>query len=187
MFAIKKISPFIFFLLLINSGIDQVFSRSVEKQSVLAVLTLNIARFTIWPEFIFNNTESTLNMCIYGDNVIHQAFESIDNKVINNNSTTINIINLSKLHNLNRCQLLYLGELKQNKLAHLLIELKTQPILTIGETMAFIQAGGMIRLENNKGKIQLTINLPRVKQAQLIISSRLLKLAKIVNAPLSDH
>jgi len=166
----------------------QVFSRSVEKQSVLAVITLNIARFTIWPEYVFDNARVTLNMCIFGDNVIHQAFENIDNKVINSNSTTINIINLSKLRNLDRCQLLYLGEqLNRNKLTSLLMELKTQPILTIGETMVFIQAGGMVRLENNNGKIQLTINLPRVKQAQLIISSRLLKLAKIVDFPLSDH
>ena len=166
----------------------QVFSRSVEKQSVLAVITLNIARFTIWPEYVFDNARATLNMCIFGDNVIHQAFENIDNKVINSNSTTINIINLSKLRNLDRCQLLYLGEqLNRNKLTSLLMELKTQPILTIGETMVFIQAGGMVRLENNNGKIQLTINLPRVKQAQLIISSRLLKLAKIVDFPLSDH
>lgn len=185
--AIKKTPPFIFFLLLIFSSLNEASSRSVEKQAVLAMLTLNIARFTIWPESVLNDAEASLNICIYGDNVVHQSFEGINNEVINSKNKIIHIINLSKLRNLDRCQLLYLGELNRKRLTPLIMELKGQPILTIGENMEFIQAGGMVRLEDNNGKIQLTINFSMVKQSQLIISSRLLKLAKIVDSPLPEH
>lgn len=184
MLTVKKILPLVVCLLLCFSSINPAWSRSVEKQTVLAVLTLNIARFTTWPEPIFN-AEAPLNLCVFGDNIVQQSFEAIDNKKAN--KKTIHIINLSRLRNLDRCQLLYLSELDRSKLKPLLMELKTQPILTIGENMEFLQAGGMVGLEKVNGKMQLSINLPAVKQSELVISSRLLKLANIVDFPTPVH
>ena len=151
----------------------------------MAVLTLNIARFTHWPERAFNNDKNTLILCVFGDNVVQQSFENIDNKVINNKN--IRVINLSRLRNVNQCQLLYLSELDRNRLTPLLMELEGQPILTIGENMEFLQAGGMVGMEKVNEKIQLNINLSAIKQTELVISSRLLKLANIVNFPSPAH
>jgi len=181
MLTAKKTLLLIACPLLFFSYINLVWSESVEKQTVLAVLTLNISRFTLWPEHIIKNTENTLNLCVFGDNTVQQSFENINQKIVKNK--TINIINLSRLRKLKRCQLLYLSKLERSRLIPLLLELKGQPILTIGENMEFLQAGGMIGLQNIDGKIQLTINLPIVNQSDLIISSRLLKLAKIIDIP----
>ena len=180
----KKIQPLIFCILLFYSNLNQVWSQSIEKQTVLAVLTLNVARFTHWPENTFKHDKNTLNLCVFGNNIVQQSFEDFDNKVINNK--TIHIINLSRLRNLNRCQLLYLSEPDRNILIALLEELKAYPVLTVGENMSFLQAGGMVGLEQINGKIQLNINLPRIKQSELVISSRLLKLANIVDFPHSS-
>ena len=185
MIITKRILPLIFCILFFLSHIAPVCSRSVEKQAVLTALTLNIARFTSWPEYVFINTESILNLCVFGNNVIQLSFSKIDNKTISDN--TIHIINLSRLRNLQQCQILYVSELERNRLIPLLAELKGQPILTVGENMAFLQAGGMVGLEMTNGKIQLNINLPMIKQSELVISSRLLKLANIVNFPTPAH
>lgn len=181
MLATRKTLPLIFCVLLFFSNINQTWCRSVEKQAVLAVLTLNVARFTSWPERAFKNAENTLNLCVFGNSIVQQSFENIDNKVINNK--IVHIINLMRLRNLNQCQLIYLSELGRNKLIALLLELKCQPILTVGENMQFLQAGGMVGLEQINGKMQLNINLPMIKQSELVISSRLLKLANIVDFP----
>jgi len=175
----NKILPLILCILFFFSSINQAWPQSVEKQAVLAILTLNIARFTRWPKPAFSNAEATINLCIFGNNMVQQSFESIDKKVINNRS--IHVINLSRLRNLKQCQLLYLSELEQSRLIPLLIELKHQPILTLGENIKFLQAGGMVGLLDIKGKIKLNINLTIVKQSNLNISSRLLKLANIVD------
>ena len=185
MLTAKKTLPLIVCLLIFFSSITSVWSRSVEKQAVLAVLTLNVARFTSWPEHAFSNEKNTLNLCVFGGNIVQQSFENIDKKVINNK--TIHIINLSRLRNVNRCQLLYLSELDRNRLTPLLMELEGQPILTIGENMEFLQAGGMVGLEKVNEKMQLNINLSAIKQTELVISSRLLKLANIVNLPSPAH
>jgi len=181
MFASKIILSFIACLLIFFSSIDMVWSRSVEKQEILAVLTLNVARFTTWPEQTFKAVEPILNLCVFGNNVVQQSFEKINKKVINNR--TIHIINLSRLRNLHQCKLLYLSDIDRNKLKPLLKEMQSYPVLTIGENMEFIKAGGMVGLEKINGKIQLTINLPNIKQSDLVISSRLLKIANIVDYP----
>ncbi len=168
-------------LLFFFSNITSVYAQSVEKQAVLAVLTLNIARFTSWPERVINDPEAALNFCIVGDNVVQRAFDSIDNKVINNK--VIHIMNLSRLRNLEQCQLLYISNLERGRLISLMSELAGQAILTVGEDIEFLQAGGMVGLERVHGKMQLNINLPVVKQSNLVISSRLLQLANIVDYP----
>ncbi len=182
MIVTKKTYTLSLYLLLFFSINNQAWSQSIEKQTVLAALTLNIARFTTWPELIFKESENTFNLCIYGDNVVQQSFSNISNKQVNKRS--IHIINISRLRKLNQCHLIYISELERNKLTPLLLELKDKPILTIGESSDFLQTGGMISLETVNGKIQLTINLPTVKQSGLIISSRLLNLATIVNYPM---
>ena len=185
MLTAKKTLPLIIFLLIFFNSISSVWSRSVKKQTALAVMTLNVARFTNWPEHVFKNEGNTLNLCVFGDIIVQQSFAKINNKVINNKN--IHIINLSRLRNVNQCQLLYLSELDRNRLTPLLMELEGQPILTIGESMDFLQAGGMVGLEKVNGKIKLNINLSVIKQTELVISSRLLKLANIVYFPSPAH
>ncbi|NOQ16203.1 MAG: DUF4154 domain-containing protein [Methyloprofundus sp.] len=181
----RKILATLCCLLLFFGSINQLWARSVEKQTVLAVLTLNVARFTTWPEQIFQKTGAVLNLCVIGNNIVQQSFVSINNKVINNK--TIHIINLSRLRNLRQCQLLYVSDLERKRLIPLLAELRGQAILTIGESIEFLQAGGMVGLEKVNDKMQLNINLPIVKQSGLVISSRLLRLANIVDFPYTEH
>ncbi len=174
--AVKK-PEVILCLLLCFSSMASVHARSVEKQAVLAALSLNLARFTTWPEW----KSPALNLCVIGDNVVQESFANLNNKTIN--GKTVRIINRSRYRHLSECQLLYISALKRNILRKVLLELKNQPILTVGENMGFLKAGGMIGLEKLNGKMQLNINLPVIKQSELVVSSRILKLANIFEFP----
>ncbi len=177
----KQIVLLIFCSLAFLSSITTSYARPFEKQTVQAMLTLNIAKFTSWPEETFTNTESSLNVCVFGDNIIQESFAKLDNKVVHKRN--IKITRLSRLRNIQQCQILYISKLERNRLFSLLAEIKNKPILTIGENIDFLKAGGIVGLESKQGKIQLNINLARLKQTELVISSRLLKLAKIINYP----
>ncbi|OAI28348.1 YfiR family protein [Methylomonas koyamae] len=149
-----------------------------EQYSVLAALTLNFARFTQWPDSAFADAGNALNVCLVGDNVLLQSFESIDGKNVGNRS--IKIVNSERLRNLNQCQILFISELPNNVLLQVFLDTKTLPVLTMGEDTDFAANGGMVAMVNVDGKIQLHINLAAVKASGLTISSNLLRLAKIV-------
>ncbi|MEE9337358.1 MAG: YfiR family protein [Methylococcaceae bacterium] len=176
----KKL-PVIFCLLLFFNSNSNVSAKSMDKQTVLAALTLNIVRFTGWPEGIFDWNAPSINLCVIGDNIVQESFAGMENQTIN--GKVVQILNRSRLRNLSQCQLLYISGLERNILLQVLFDLKDQPVLTVGEGLAFIQAGGMISLEKMDGKMQLNINLPIVKQTDLVVSSRILKLAKIFDFP----
>jgi hypothetical protein len=157
--ANSSLHLFIAFYLL-NGMLQSVYAQTLEEHTVLAALTFNIVKLTNWPE----------SSPAHAD----QERKTFGKK-------TLRVINLSRLRNLEQCQVLYISELKQNLLQQIFIELKNEPVLTIGESHEFAMTGGMVGLENVNGKINLLVNLAAVRQSGLNISSRLLKLARIVN------
>lgn len=153
-------------------------AQSLEEQTVLAALSLNIVRFTNWPPVVQSQSKTTIDFCVVGDNVVQQSFASIDNKAIGDK--TLRVSNLTRLRNFEQCNVLYVSEIKENTLLQVFVELKKRPILTIGEGYDFAAQGGMIGLENVNEKITLHVNLPVVHESKLNISARLLKLAKVI-------
>ena len=61
-------------------------AQTLEEQTVLAALALNIARFTTWPPEAQMST--TVNFCVVGDNVVQQSFASIDGKAAGDKNPT---------------------------------------------------------------------------------------------------
>jgi len=58
--------------------------------------------------------------------------------------------------------------------------LKGQSILTVGDVEGFSKDGGIIRLVTEQNKIHFRINPEAAKNANLTVSSKLLRLAEIV-------
>lgn len=177
-FLSRKIIPCMVVILLSLTVMLTGNAKTVEEQQLLSVLTLNLARFTDWPEQVLPQTGATLKLCVFGGNVVQESFEQVDSSNIG--GRRLEVVNLSRLRNIEQCQILYISEMKRSKLLPLLLEFQRQPMLTVSDSLDFVKAGGMVGLENNGGKIQLNINLDAVKQSGLVINSRILKLARIV-------
>ena len=62
----------------------------------------------------------------------------------------------------------------------MLDSLGRKPILTVSDADNFARMGGMIRFLREDERIGLRINTTAVKKAQLVISSKLLRLSDIV-------
>ncbi len=174
----KKFLPLLLGLSLILNTHRPTSAQSVEEHTLLAALALNIVRFTTWPPQMEPPLNNVINFCVFGDNVVQESFASIDNKAVG--KKTLRVINLSRLRNFDQCHAIYISELKQNVLLQVFVEVKKRPVLTIGEDGNFAEQGGMIDLRNDNGKISVYINLSVVQEANLTISSRVLKLAKII-------
>lgn len=176
---VKKILPLFLGLSLLLNTDSQTLAQSLEEETVLAALALNIVRFTTWPAEAQTHMKESIDFCVVGDNVVQDSFASINNKTVGNK--TLQIINLSRLRNFEDCHVLYVSELKQNILLQVFAEINKQPLLTIGQGYDFTKQGGMVGMENVEGKITLYVNLPVVRESNLNISARLLKLAKIID------
>ena len=81
---------------------------------------------------------------------------------------------------LSSCHLLFVGPVGTAELAHIVQLTGGTSVLTVGEMDWFVDAGGMIRLFVEGGKVRFEVNAGAAERAQLKVSSQLLKLARSV-------
>ena len=172
--ASKFISKALAILLLVAGFESCLAEAETEEENLIAALSLNVLRFTTWPE----PQTSNFNFCIYGDNVTKEAFNSLENKAIG--SKSLRVVSLAHLIDLDRCQAVYISEVKQSILLQVFNDLRKKPVLVIGYGETFAETGGMIGLRKLDGKLTIDINLRASNEAGIVISSRLLSLAHIV-------
>ncbi|MFI3137595.1 MAG: YfiR family protein [Methylococcaceae bacterium] len=182
MFDFKNITQTIRLGLLVVAVLSY-FSRPVsaevdQEYAVRAGLASNLARFTTWPDAAVASMGKNITLCLVGNPDLEETFTNLNGKTIG--EKILQVRYLSRLNNLNECQLIYISELDKNKLLLLINEIKSLPILTIGEDDFFIKNGGMVSLQIINGKVSITVNLNAAKNSNLSISARVLKLATVI-------
>jgi len=56
-------------------------------------------------------------------------------------------------------------------------------VLTVGDDEAFVRDGGMVGLPIEDGTVRITVNPDALRNAGLMMSSQLLRMARIVGGP----
>ncbi len=98
------------------------------------------------------------------------AGKAIGNRVVR-------IRHLEDPRDMQACQILFLGKAQSKRISMLVTNLHNAPVLTVGETAGFLDAGGMIDFLLEENKVRFDINLSAAESARLKIGSRLLILA----------
>ncbi len=85
-----------------------------------------------------------------------------------------------KMDQVRKCHLLFVSASEEKSVGRLLEQLKGHMVLTVGDMPDFVDKGGMIQFINEDQKVRFAINLKAVKEENLEIRSKLLRLAKDV-------
>jgi len=181
--AISKGMTFflITFLFLIFEFIPLSMAAEAEIPSewmVKATFLYNFAQFVEWPEDAFKSPDAPLNLCILGKDPFGEAITAIKDKFVRRRPLLIRYCKDTR--EVEGCHILFISKPKEGDGVCPLPELKKKPWLTVSDAKGFAADGGMIRLFRMGKKIRFEINPAAAKRSCLKISSRLLKLAKIV-------
>lgn len=145
-----------------------------------AVYLFNFLQFIEWPANVYENEESPVVVGIFGKD----PFEKIIDETFSAEkagSHPIQIIRFRKLEEMSSCHVLFISSSEKEISSASLKSLAESSILTVSDMENFAERGGSIGfyLENNK--IKFEINMLALRQAQLKVSSKLMRLAKIIN------
>jgi len=149
-----------------------------SEYEVKAGFIYNFAKFVEWPGETLPETKKTVTLCIAGTDPFGNALDSLNNKTVQRRKLEIKYTGRSK--DLKVCNMLFISSSERENLPQLLETLKNTPTLTMGDTKGFAQQGIMINLIIDQNKIRFEINTESAKRAKLVISSKLLKLAKTI-------
>ena len=160
----------------------QVQPLSSDEYLVKSAFLYNFAKFTEWPAQESADESIPINICILGVDPFDGALETIKGKTAQNRN--LEIKHVARVEDLKACHILFISASERNHLPRILDALKDSPVLTVGDMKEFAQQGGIINLTTEQNKIGLEINVEAAERAGLKISSKLLKLAKIVRSKL---
>lgn len=156
---------------------QQAGAPTVREYEIKAAFLYNFAQFVQWPSGAFDTGTSDLVLCVLGMDPFGRALESLEDKQVR--GRRVEIVRLETSAELTRCHILFITS-ETTRVAELLASLGGQSILTIGDTPGFAQRGGIINFIIRRNKIRFQINRDAGERAGLVISSRLLSLAEIV-------
>lgn len=152
---------------------------AVEYQ-VKAVFLYNFTQFVDWPAEAFAKPDAPLVIGILGQD----PFDKYLDDVVRGEKAGAHPIVVKRFMDIDSaagCQLLFVGGEESRRPESMLAALKDRNILTVGDSGEFSKRGGMIDFITRQGKIRLRINVESVRAARLTVSSKLLRLADIVD------
>ena len=144
--------------------------------AVKAAFLFNFAKFAEWPAL---PAGAPIVVCIVGDDGIAAALvDTVRGQNISGHALEVRRPQDSAAWR--ACHLLFIADAEARRSAGGLGAIRTLPVLTVSDGKGFSQAGGIIELYVEGGRMRFAINVDAAERSGLRLSSRLLGLAKII-------
>jgi YfiR/HmsC-like len=156
-----------------SSGAQQ--PKAGEFQ-VKAAYLYNFAKFVEWPDQNSVDKNSPFEICVLGVDPFQGALdaavagESIDGKRVVPKR-------ISKPQDVNSCRILFISSSEEQHLRDILTTLDKTRVLTVSDIPHFSELGGMIGFVLEGNRVRFDVNLSSAREAGLVLSSQLLKVA----------
>jgi hypothetical protein len=89
-----------------------------------------------------------------------------------------------RVEDIKTCHILFISQSETKRLDKIVTALKGKPILTVSEIENAAYRGVCVRFITENNKIRLRINIDSLKDANLVMSSKLLRVSEIISAPI---
>jgi YfiR/HmsC-like len=148
-------------------------AQATSEASLRAKLTLSLSRFAQWPGA--PTSAEPLRLCVAQRNAeVARAFTEVDGQLVSGRR-----VQLQKAPPLAGCHVLYIHASAEQP-GELIKAGAAASMLTISDAEGFIAQGGMVELVSVNDAMRFDVNLAALRQAQLGLSSQVLKLARQV-------
>ncbi len=172
---LKKLSKFFIILLFLSTSS---FADGAKIKDIQTAYIYNFAKFIKWPATIAKS--DSFHVCIYGDADFDGRLDKLNQKSLGKKK--ISVLRVDKKEEIQSCQILVLPSLEDSKLTELIAWAKKHHIVTISDTNGYAAQGVMINFYLENKKVRFEINHNEAKNAKITISSKLLRVAKVVKS-----
>jgi len=155
-------------------------SSDSSEYLIKAGFIYNFAKLVEWPGSAFPQPGNPIVIGVLGNDSFADVLDHVvDGKKIDSHSFSVKRLKWKEVKECN-CHILFIAAQESAHSDEIIQFVKTTSVLTIAETPGFAKRGGIINFTLQDNKVRFDANVDAAKQAGLIISSRLLSLARIV-------
>jgi len=168
----------VLFVLLCVAAAPPSSAQEAAPPSLKAAFLLNFAKFAEWPRDA--NASGPLTLCVLHDRASEDALAQLaDGTSINGRSVLV--ARATTRDRLQECHLLYLVGIDPTSIGPILADLRTRPVLTVGDGEPFVRQGGIVGLVVDGQRMRFAISPGAAQRSGLRLSSKLLALAILVH------
>jgi hypothetical protein len=152
------------------------FTQKASEYQVKAAFLFNFSKFLEWPPSAMGQAGEPFVIGILGADPFGSSLDEIvaGEKILDHPLT---VKRFAGTEELDRCHILFIN--MPGKTSEAINALKGKSVLTVGDDNNFTRNGGIVRFFTENEMIHLEINIEAAKAANLIVSSKLLRIAKI--------
>ncbi len=148
---------------------------SLDPAEVETAFVYNFLKFVTWPD----DGKEIFLLCVVGEthllpHLLDLDGQSLDGKTLKVRKTSLDDSQLKE------CRAIFVGRLEETVRRKLFDKIDNHPILTISDEPGFVNHGGIVELFLEQGRFRFKINLSAARKVNLLINSRLLRLAEEV-------
>jgi hypothetical protein len=169
-----------FLLMLAGVLILPATSGQDRHYQLKAAFLVNFAQYVEWPTEAFPTEETPFVFGVLGDNPFRPALKDlVTGEVVNGRKAVVE--EYKSVREIRRCHILFISDSERTRLPAIMRALKGRSILTVSDLEGFEREGGMIRFVTQT-RVRFRINSAAASEANLTISSKLLRLADSVES-----
>lgn len=157
------------------------FTTSMGQETdydVKAAFVYNFIRYVEWPARAFRAADDAITLCIVGSDEAAEATAGLDGKTVRGRRIAVKRVNSAA--GIEKCQILFVGRSAKAHARAIVGAVRGLPVLTVADIPGFARSGGAINFVLAEQRIAFEINQTAAERTGLRLSSRLLKMARIV-------
>jgi uncharacterized protein DUF4154 len=154
-------------------------AQTATAPALKAAFLYNFAKFTEWSAEALAPGEP-LVLCVMNDRAVGEMLADLTKgHSIDGHALVVSTMKADSTA-LAPCRLLFASGLDAAQSATLLESVAGKPVLTVSDLDKFAERGGVAQLVVDKGTMGFSVNLEAMRRARILLSSKLLSLARIV-------
>lgn len=160
-----------------SAGARPAAPEAPGEYEVKAAFLYNILSFVEWPRPA-NRNAGTMRFCMLGASGAADALDGLNGQAVM--GRTLEVVRVTSFIDAAPCSILFIGSSEERNIRRIMRSLQGTNILSVGDTAGFGRQGVIINFYLEQKKVRFEVNAAAARQAGLVISSKLLKLAGAV-------
>lgn len=154
--------------------VPPVWADNLAEYRLKAAFLYNFVSFTEWPAGLGN----TLNLCVYGPDPFGEDLDKLQGRNVAGRSLAVR--RTSSVDDLGNCQIVFITRPVISNLPRVFDTLRGKPVLIVADTPGAAREGVALNMGTEQSKVIFEANPSAARDNGLVLSSKLLRLAKEV-------
>lgn len=152
--------------------------QAVSADEIKVAMVYNFTKFIEWPPDASPDTARQFVIAVLGPTRVASLFDqALRSRTVLGRPVAIR--HAQTVEEARRCQIVVVSSRESSAMQEALQTVRAPGVLTVGEGKAFTQNGGVIGFVLVDNRLNFEVNLEAARQARLVISSKLLRLALV--------